>query len=161
MTFSLEALMMVSFIVLCIGALIGAVISRTLLPPELQKDLESELQASRNELAQYQQDVAKHFAETSMLVSNLTKAYKDVHDHLSSGAITLTNAEISKKILEAGEGTLSIKQSGDAFDEANFEPPRDWAPKKPGQAGTLSEEFGLRDSQEEDGIETTTASENR
>lgn len=160
MTFSFDALLIVGILALIFGALIGAMISRTVLPPTQQKDLEIELQASRSELEQYQQDVAKHFAETSMLVSNLTQAYKDVHDHLSSGAISLTNAEISKKILEAGDGNLKLKQD-DAFDEASFEPPKDWAPKKPGQAGTLSEEFGLRDNQEEDGIETTTATENR
>ncbi len=157
MTFSLEALVMVSAIALCIGGLIGAVISRTLLPPELQKDLESRLQSSRDELDQYQQDVAQHFAETSKLVTNLTNSYKDVHDHLSKGAIQLTNAEISKQILEAGDSKLGI-EANDAIDELSFEPPKDWAPKTPGQAGTLSEEFGLTEPKEDDPIEAITAS---
>ncbi len=157
MTFSLEALIMVSAITLCIGGLLGAVISRTLLPPEMQKDLEQRLQSSREELDQYQQDVAQHFAETSQLVSNLTNSYKEVHDHLAKGAIELTNAEISKQMLEAGDSQLGI-EAKDAIDELSFEPPKDWAPKSPGQAGVLSEDFGLEDVQEESGIEATSAS---
>ena len=156
MTFSLETLIMVSAIVLCIGGLIGAIVSRTLLPPEMQKDLEHRLQSSRAELDQYQQDVAQHFAETSKLVTNLTKAYKEVHDHLAKGAIQLTNAEISKKILDAGDSNLGI-EAKESVEELSFEPPRDWAPKTPGQAGTLSEEFGLADNPEEESIESITA----
>ena len=38
--------------------------------------------------------------------------------------------------------------------ESGFTPPKDWAPKTPGQAGILSEEFGLTDSKEEPGLET-------
>lgn len=160
MTFSLETVMMISFIVLCVGALVGALISRTLLPPGTQKDLESRLQVSRHELDQYQQDVAKHFAETSMLVTNLTHAYKEVHDHLAKGAIQLTNAEISKKILEAGDSNLGI-EAKDALEGMNFEPPKDWAPKMPGKAGTLSEEFGLDEPSDDDAIEPPTAIKRR
>ncbi len=153
---SLELLIMVSAIVLCVGGLLGAVISRTLLPPEKQKDLESRLEDSRTELEQYQQDVAKHFADTSKLVTNLTNAYKEVHDHLSKGALQLTNAEISKKILAAGEESLGIDTKG-ALEQVDFEPPKDWAPKSPGQKGTLSEEFGLERDAEEESIEAITA----
>lgn len=156
MTFSLETLLMVSAIVFCIGGLIGAVISRTLMPPEMQKDLEQSLQTSRNELERYQQDVSQHFADTSKLVTNLTQAYKEVHDHLAKGAIQLTNAEISKKILDAGDRNLGL-EAQDAIEELSFEPPKDWAPKVPGQAGTLSEEFGLDEIPEEESIESLTA----
>lgn len=154
--FSLEFLIMVSVILFCLGGLVGAVISRSLLPPNGQRDLEERLRASRQELAQYQQDVAQHFAETSQLVNNLTQSYREVHEHLAQGAMELTNAEISQKMLNAGEGYTSDNRE-DALAEMPFEPPKDWAPKKPGQAGTLSEEFGLNDTQEDQGVESTTA----
>lgn len=154
--FSLEVLIMVSVIVFCLGGLVGAVISRSLVPPEGQRDLEERLKASRQELVQYQQDVARHFAETSELVNNLTQSYKEVHEHLAQGAMHLTNAEISQQMLNAGEGYSSDKPNP-AIAEVAFEPPRDWAPKQPGQAGMLSEEFGLNDAPEESGIESTTA----
>ena len=142
--FSLETLIMISAIVFCIGGLVGAVISRTLLPPEMQKDLEKQLQSSREELDRYQQDVAQHFAETSQLVSNLTESYKEVHNHLARGAVQLTNSEISKKVLEAGDDTIGM-EAQNAIEDLNFEPPKDYAPKTPGQKGILSEEFGLHE----------------
>lgn len=154
--FSLEFLIMVSVILFCVGGLIGAVISRSLLPSNGHREMEDRLRASRQELEQYQQDVAQHFAETSQLVNNLTQSYREVHEHLAQGAMHLTNAEISQKMLNAGEGYVSDSDDG-ALTETSFEPPKDWAPKKPGQSGTLSEEFGLNDSPDDPGIEATTA----
>ena len=156
MTFSIEALLMVGAIFLCIGGLLGAIISRTLMPPTMQRDLEVRLQQAKTELDQYQRDVAQHFADTSKLVSNLTKSYKDVHDHLAKGAMTLTNnSEISRKIIEAGEKDLGL-EANDAIENVRFDPPKDWAPKTPGQKGTLSEDFGLDELAETASIETVT-----
>jgi len=140
---------MVSAIVFCVGGLAGAIISRTLIPPEQQRELEQNLQSARKELDKYHQDVALHFAETSQLVNNLTKSYKEVHEHLAKGAIQLTNPEISKQILAAGDGQLGI-EAHEAINTEDFHPPKDWAPKTPGQTGTLSEEYGLNDDHEED-----------
>lgn len=145
--FTPETLIMVGAIVLCIGGLIGAVISRKFIPPEHQKELELNLQSAREDLKQYQQDVAQHFEETSRLVHNLTQSYREVHEHLARGAIHLTNSDISRQILEAGDGKLSAK-AGAMLEETTVLPPKDWAPKTPGQAGTLSEEFGLNDDAE-------------
>lgn len=146
---SLEALVMVSAVVFCVGGLVGAIISRTLIPPAQQKELENSLAAARKELDNYHQDVAQHFAETSRLVNNLTQSYKDVHEHLARGAIQLTNPEISKQILAAGDDQLGI-EAHDLISEEGFHPPKDWAPKPPGRAGTLSEEYGLQDELDEE-----------
>lgn len=146
--FSLEFLIMIAAIVFCVGGLVGAIVSRTLMPPEHKKELEQSLQLTRQELSQYQQDVAQHFAETSKLVNSLTQSYRDVHEHLAKGAIQLTNSEISKKILAAGDGALGIE--ADTINDMTPEPPRDWAPKTPGQTGTLSEEYGLREDESND-----------
>lgn len=155
MTFSLETLIMIGVIMLCAGGVIGALISKTYLPPSRQKDLEQQLQATRNQLELYQQDVAKHFVETAQLVNNLTQTYKDVHDHLSRGAVHLTNAEISKKMLNAGDPTLGF-DAKNPLDEFDFEAPKDWAPKAPGQKGILSEDFGLEDPVDDDLAKTKT-----
>ncbi|SMF51200.1 hypothetical protein SAMN02745866_03231 [Alteromonadaceae bacterium Bs31] len=147
--FSLEILVAVGAVAAIIGALIGAIASRRLVPPEQQKELEQSLQLTRQELNKYQQDVAHHFAETSRLVNNLTQNYKDVHEHLAKGAVQLTNAEISKSFISGGDTALGI-EVGEAINEVQPEPPRDWAPKTPGEAGMLSEEYGLSDEKTED-----------
>ncbi len=142
--FSLEVLIMVAAIIFCIGGLLGALISRTMFPPEQQKQLEESLKTARQELDQYQREVAQHFADTAELVHNLTRNYKDVHDHLAKGALNLTNPEITRQMMAAGDKSLGIEASAD-IDEQQVEAPRDWAPKVPGQTGTLSEEYGLDD----------------
>ena len=141
--FSVEVLIMVSAIVFCLGGLLGAIISRTMFPPEQQKLLEENLKTSRQELDQYQHEVAQHFADTAKLVNSLTQSYKEVHDHLASGALQLTNPEITQQMLEAGDKNLGIEASDIELSEDSVEAPRDWAPKVPGQTGTLSEEYGL------------------
>ncbi len=144
--FSLEFLILISAIVFCVGGLVGALISRSMFPPEQQKQLEESLRTSREELDQYQREVAKHFADTAQLVHKLTESYKDVHDHLAKGALSLTNPEITQQMLAAGDKTLGIEVE-DTLDNEKVEAPKDWAPKKPGSAGTLSEEFGLEEDE--------------
>ena len=146
--FSVEFVIMVSAIVFCVGGLLGALISRTMFPPEQQKQLEESLKTSCQELDQYQREVAQHFADTAQLVNGLTQSYKNVHDHLASGALKLTNPEITQQMLEAGDKSLGIDAPED-LDEQSVQAPRDWAPKMPGDAGTLSEEYGLVDDEEE------------
>lgn len=139
---------MISSIVFCFGGFAGAIISRTVLPNDNQQDLEKKLQSSREELARYQEEVTGHFAETSQLVNNLTQSYKEVHEHLAKGALQLTNAEIGRKILAAGDPSIGI-EAKDSLEDVPFEAPKDWAPKTPGQVGTLSEEFGLNEDEGE------------
>lgn len=158
--FSLEALVMVAAIVFCLGGLVGAIISRTLIPPTQQRELEQNLDTARKELDKYQQDVAQHFVETSKLVNNLTQSYKDVHEHLAKSAIQLTNPEISKQILAAGDGQLGI-EGHEAVSNEEFHPPKDWAPKTPGRVGTLSEEFGLQDDKDEENNATASVTAGR
>ncbi|MFT7559841.1 MAG: uncharacterized membrane-anchored protein YhcB (DUF1043 family) [Flavobacteriales bacterium] len=145
---SFGILIMVGAIALCIGGLVGALISRSLFPPEQQKKLEESLSSTRNDLQKYQSDVANHFAETAKLVNTLTDSYKDVHEHLARGATKLSNAEISREMLRAGDEKLGISP-GDILQEG-VQPPKDWAPKIPGQTGTLSEEYGLDELKESD-----------
>ncbi len=152
--FSLETLIMVGAILFCAGGLVGAIISRSLAPAHGQRDLEERLKASRHELAQYQQDVAQHFIETSKLVNKLTQDYRNVHEHLAQGAMELTTAEISQKMLEAGERRTD-PDSDDLVPDVTLEPPRDWAPV-PGQTDTLGSEFGLNEVPEERGVEAMT-----
>ena len=155
--FSLEILIFASAVFFCIGGIVGALVSRASVSPAKQKDLESQLSQSRAELDKYQQDVAQHFAETSQLVSQLTQSYKEVHDHLAKGAIQLTNAEISKQILEAGDSNLGI-EAKDNLDSLEVEPPKDWAPKTPGQKGVLSEDFGFEEETSAETLQPTSSS---
>lgn len=123
------------------GLIIGFIMARTLHPKErARKDLEDKLQKSQDQIKDYQQEVTEHFMKTSELVNNLSHSYRDVHEHLATGAMRLTNTEISRQMIDAGFGR---NDNDNVLTSEAPEPPKDYAPKVPG--GILSEGYGLKD----------------
>lgn len=129
-----------------LGAVLGFLLTRTLHPREQQrKELEQQLEKTRDELKQYQQAVTSHFLETSSKVNSLTESYRSLHEHLASGAMHLASPEISRQLIEAGYGKLGAPAGGygetsDSIEPAP-QPPKDYAPDN----GVLSEDYGLKD----------------
>jgi uncharacterized membrane-anchored protein YhcB (DUF1043 family) len=146
--FSLTTLIVVAVVALVAGCILGSVLSRTLSPQQQKaRSMETKLQEAEQQLKEYQQEVTEHFAETSKLVNNLTQSYRDVHEHLASDALKLANVDISRQLLS--NTSSDDKLMGEAsINEEDFQPPRDWAPKTPGTEGTLSEGYGLGDTEE-------------
>ncbi len=126
---------------LALGLIIGFIMARTLHPKEKErKELEDQLKQSQERTKNYQQEVTEHFLKTSELVNNLSHSYRDVHEHLATGAMRLTNTEISRQMIDAGFGR---HENTNIITEETPEPPKDYAPKVPG--GILSEEYGLKE----------------
>lgn len=126
---------------LALGLIIGFIMARTLHPKERErKELEDQLKQSQEQTKNYQQEVTEHFLKTSELVNNLSHSYRDVHEHLATGAMRLTNTEISRQMIDAGFGR---HENTNIIAEETPEPPKDYAPKVPG--GILSEEYGLKE----------------
>ncbi|MBB3169143.1 YhcB family protein [Simiduia aestuariiviva] len=135
---------------LLLGGVIGAFMMFALRPQEkINRELESQLMEAESRLREYQQEVTQHFVDTSQLINNLTRSYRDVHEHLAASAMKLGNADLSRQIAQAGDGKL-LEQPKEPAPE-DIKPPTDWAPKVPGKQGTLSESYGLEeDPTEED-----------
>jgi len=148
--FSLSTLIITALISALAGCAIGVLIVRSNNPKQHQtRDLEQRLQQAEEKLGDYQQEVNEHFAQTSQLVNGLTQSYKDVHEYLANSALKLTDPAISQRMLEAAKGNLNEDEELN-LDESNFEMPKDWAPKAPGQTGALSEEYGLKEERDAD-----------
>lgn len=89
----------------------------------------------------YEAEVVEHFAQTAMLLNNLTESYREVHNHLAEGAANLCH----------GAGPISLDRLENRRDPAEIpahlaqiQPPLDYAPKlSPDEKGMLNEEFGL------------------
>jgi uncharacterized protein len=109
-------------------------------------NLEQRLHQAESNFEGYQRDVAEHFAQTSQLVNNMTQSYREVHEHLASGALKLATPAISRQILDSANSHLSGNTKA-YLKEQRVEPPRDWAPKSAGSKGTLSEDFDQDDDQ--------------
>jgi uncharacterized membrane-anchored protein YhcB (DUF1043 family) len=114
--------------------------------PEQQRsrDMENRLDKAESQLSDYQHQVSEHFADTSQLVNDLTQSYKNVHEYLANSALKLANPDLSRQLLEAGDGTLKSAETQQTDPKAEaIAPARDWAPREPGQKGQLSEDFNL------------------
>lgn len=135
--FSLDIVIAISLVCAVIGVAIGVVIARSWVPPEQQKALENRLSSAKQELDSYQQEVSKHFIETSRYVSELTQSYRELHEHLSKGALNLTSSDIGRQMLAAGDQEHEVN-----IEPSKVEPPKDWAPPR----NTLREDFGLNES---------------
>ena len=143
--FSLSTLILTVLTCLICGGVVGAFLMFALRPQEkINRELEAQLLESEAKLRDYQHEVTQHFIDTSQLINNMTRSYRDVHEHLASSALKLGNADLSRQITQAGDGKL-LEQSANLDEDGNYKAPTDWAPKKPGKHGTLSEEYGLND----------------
>lgn len=158
----MENIWLISIVALIVGAVIGFLMGRSGGSSNRQAELAEQLESSRTELENYKLEVNDHFEKTASLVNDLTHSYKDVHEHLATGAQGLcTPGSINLAIEPAMHTKLEHeeKQTEEASAKSadnTPEPPRDYAPKKPEDEGTLSETFGLKEDLNEESPSTET-----
>lgn len=128
--------------ILIIGLLLGWLIGRrTSAANQKYRDVERKLDQVLQEKKIYEDEVVEHFSDTAKLLNNLTESYRDVHNHLASGAAALCQGE--------GPVALGRLEDGSTAPDAapnldHIQPPLDYAPKtSPDEKGMLNEEFGL------------------
>lgn len=149
---SSSSLLFTGIVALIIGLGLGMLISRRLTPDSRkQRELERSLDRLLQQQKDYQHNVAEHFTDTAKLLSTLAESYRDVHNHLATGASTLCDDEAGNILRRIPDDSLA--ESGAAPDLEAVEPPRDYAPKpSPHATGVLNEEFGLDKQQAEEPI---------
>lgn len=106
------------------------------------RDLEKHLHDKQDEIKSYQREVTEHFTETSTLLKQLAESYKDIHNHLATGAEKLSNSGHAgaAPIIEKLINTEAPKTE----ELTDVQAPLDYAPKStPYDRSTLNEEFGL------------------
>jgi uncharacterized membrane-anchored protein YhcB (DUF1043 family) len=143
--FTLSTLIIIALAALLIGGALGAALTKTMAPSEQHnRELETRLKQSEDQLRDYQHEVAEHFAETSQRVNSLTQSYKEVHQYLAESALKLSNPDISRQLIDAGDGKLlADARPRTTDDDTSATAPRDWAPRPANGKGQLSEDFDL------------------
>ena len=147
--YSISSLLITGIVALIAGLCTGIFLSRRLSPDSRkQRELERSLDRLLQQQKDYQHNVVEHFTDTSKLLGKLAESYRDVHNHLATGAGTLCNDDngsILRRIPDDSLAELGTSPSLEAV-----EPPRDYAPKvSPHATGVLNEEFGLDKQPEE------------
>jgi uncharacterized membrane-anchored protein YhcB (DUF1043 family) len=141
--FSLSTLVFTGFFFLLCGTALGAFLLHVFRSNIYSRELEDRLNEAESSLQNYQRDVADSFAQTSQHIGDMTRCYREMHEHLASSALKLATPEISRKILDSANSLGEAKTS--YINSQHIEPPRDWAPKPVGAKGALAEDYGLRD----------------
>ena len=102
--------------------------------------LEEQVQDLQAQHAKYRDNVGQHFSMTAELVQQMTESYRDVYQHLATGAQDLCSGDVANKLLPAGEDAVFGASKSITGPQA----PKDYAPRSDAAtAGTLSEEFGI------------------
>ncbi|ADI15948.1 YhcB family protein [Truepera radiovictrix] len=87
-------------VVMSVGAILGfSFFSLRYRNSKRIEQLQQQLEAKTEELANYRGDVNEHFLRTAELIDELTKSYKLVYDHLESGAYRLVGEETFRQQL--------------------------------------------------------------
>ena len=129
---------------LAVGIVIGVVFaSRLNTSPSRVHELENQIRNLKENHIEYEYSVSDHFSMTAELGQHMTESYKEVYQHLATGAQDLCSTEVASKLLPAS--TDAVFDSNSANEESRgLLPPKDYAAKQnPEQKGALAEDFGL------------------
>ncbi len=140
--YSLTILVATGAIALLVGLGLGILLGRrTSDNGQRLRETERKLDQLTQDKRAYEEEVVEHFTQTAALLNTLTDSYRNVHNHLATGAETLCQER----------GPVSLERLQGRADDAEIpahlariQPPLDYAPKaSPEEKGMLNEEFGI------------------
>src|SRR5690606_11690539 len=111
---------------LAIGICLGVIVASRMKSanPSRVAMLEETVQQLQSQHEKYREHVGQHFDMTAELVQQMTESYRDVYQHLATGAQELCSGEVANKLLPASEDVFRTGSSG------TLQPPRDYAPRQ-------------------------------
>lgn len=126
-----------------VAGLVGFFLGKSLSSSAQKKQaLEQHLHQTQDELKHYQLEVTQHFSETAQLLKKMAESYRDVHNHLASGANTLSKDGSGLPLMQKLPELETITSLAD--DPVAVAPPLDYAPKSsPYDRGTLASDHHL------------------
>lgn len=129
---------------LAVGVVVGVIFaSRLNASPSRIQELENQIRSLKDGHQEYRDSVSDHFGMTAELVHHMTESYKEVYQHLASGAQDLCTTEVASKLLPT-ESDAVFETTANQEETSGLIPPRDYAAKqRPDQKGALAEDFGL------------------
>jgi len=122
------------------GFAAGWFFSRSAAPDEqARRDLEQQLEETQRELQSLRSDVTDHFRGTAERVNRLTEDYRELHSHLSTGALSLCDPSS-----EQGQVPMLDSLAASNHSHTPSNPPLDYAPKRsPEEPGVLNENYDI------------------
>ena len=132
---------------LAVGIVIGIAFTRRLGSDAIRlQHLEEKLESMSESHMEYRNNVSEHFNTTSELINQMTDSYKKVYGHLAIGAQDLCSDQVAEKLLPLQPDAMFESETVNS-NQNQIDAPKDYATKSnPNQVGTLSEDFGLKNT---------------
>ena len=98
-----SSMWIVGILAFLLGTTLGCIAAWLILSRENKtQQLEVELNELKGHFTDYRDQVTRHFMQTSSLVQTMTESYRDVYEHLASGA---------KRLCDVDEGANQLYQA--------------------------------------------------
>lgn len=145
----------VAIVAILFGMFLGFILSKATSKGENLGNLKNQMESLRERFNAYQKEVANHFNTTATLANKITQDYQQMQSHLTQSVETLVaNEDTRAKLLMAintPSKALDYVPESNTQNTSNTprsysEIPKDYAPKIPGQIGTLAEDYGVKHS---------------
>ena len=155
-------IMVVAVVALLIGILIGFLVSKAAAGNDRSGNMKNQMTSLESRFKEYQAEVANHFDKTANLSQKLAQDYQEMQLHLAHSVESLvSDSDLRTKLLaeiqdkEAKKIELKDQDTVLALDKQELQVskqaqghvesmPKDYAPKSPGDIGTLAEDFGIK-----------------
>lgn len=149
----------VAIVAFLVGILGGFLVSKATAGKDRSGNLKNQMDSLQGRFVDYQAEVANHFNKTASIAQKLSQNYQEMQSHLQHSVESLvSDSELRTKLLSEIkiESVKALDSSEEAQDDENNpvaestvvntynETPRDYAPKVPGELGTLAEEFSAK-----------------
>ncbi len=158
MMMDMGLVVIIAIVALFIGLFAGFLISKAMGGSETAGNLKNQMESLEERFTNYQSEVANHFNTTTNIAQKLSQDYQDMQAHLQHSVEALvTDTELRTKLLAelktneqkaldySVEGAEGNMEQTAPVEVASFNDiPRDYAPKAPGEPGTLTEEFAVK-----------------
>jgi len=101
------------------------------------RELTKELDQLRADMKNYRTEVGQHFSKTGELFNTMTQNYRDIYEHLATGAQKLSNDKADVFKLNGFNGVPKLE--GESIDDKSVQQPPRQAPSDYAQAEAVGE----------------------
>ncbi len=152
----------IAIVAFLVGVLGGFLVSKATAGSDRSGNLKNQMDSLQGRFTDYQAEVANHFNKTANIAQKFSQSYQEMQSHLQHSVETLvSDSELRSKLLSeikinelkaldySAEGAEGHVEQDVSEQEATTvstynDTPRDYAPKVPGEVGTLAEEFSAK-----------------
>lgn len=145
----------IAIVAVLVGMFLGFILSKATSKGENTGNLKNQMDSLQERFASYQDEVINHFNTTATLSNKITQDYQEMQTHLAHSVEALVaDEELRAKLLISIQAPVKaldytaqplVAQSDVAPNPTAYSDiPKDYAPKSPGELGTLAEEFGAK-----------------